>query len=245
MNAANSEHASVGRQARQAARKSTKAALATLRETTGAPYNSLVTVAMDQAGCPIFLLSDLALHTKNIKADARASVLFDDTGGLDDPLEGVRVSYMGRIVKSNREEDGQRFLARHPDAEMYSEFADFSFYRFEPEQAHYIAGFGRIFTLEAESFTISSDSAAAFCDAEPGIVKHMNEDHRDAMALYAKVLLGGPDGDWQMSGCDADGCDLTCDAGRLRLEFPETLPRPGHARVAFKELADKARSAST
>ena len=243
MNATNSEHANVGTRARQAARKSTKAALATLQENTGAPYNSLVTVALDQAGCPIFLLSDLALHTKNIKADARASVLFDDTGGLSDPLEGVRVSYMGRIVKSSEEEDARRFLARHPDAQMYSEFADFSYYRLEPEQAHYIAGFGQIYTLDAESFVLGSDAAAAFGDAEPSIIEHMNEDHADAMALYATALLGAPDGDWRMSGCDADGCDLVCDAGRVRLEFPETLPRPGHARVVFKELADKARSA--
>ena len=243
MSTTSGEQMSVGADARKAARKSTKAALATLQETTGAPYNSLVTVALDQAGCPIFLLSDLALHTRNINTDPRASVLFDDTGGLDDPLEGVRVSYMGRIVKSAREEDARRFLARHPDARMYSEFADFSFYRLEPDQAHYIAGFGRIFTLEAESFTIRQDVAAAFEAAEAGIIEHMNDDHADAMALYATVLLGAAEGDWRMSGCDADGCDLICDAGRLRLEFPETLPRPGHARVVFKELADKARSA--
>ena len=127
---------------------------------------------------------------------------------------------------------------------MYSEFADFSFYRLEPDQAHYIAGFGRIFTLDAESFTIRQDVAAAFEAAEAGIVEHMNDDHADAMALYATVLLGADEGDWRMNGCDADGCDLICDAGRLRLEFPETLPRPGHARVVFKELAEKARSAS-
>ncbi|MGI9413119.1 MAG: HugZ family protein [Hyphomicrobiales bacterium] len=243
MNNSDGEQGGAGLDARKAARRSAKAALATLEASTGAPYNSLVTVALDQAGCPIFLLSDLAWHTKNINADARASVLFDDTGGLNDPLEGVRVSYMGRIVKSDRESDARRFLARHPDASSYAEFADFSFYRLEPEQAHFIAGFGRIFTLQADAFTVRQDVAAAFDAAEIEIVEHMNDDHGDAIALYAGTLLGAPGGDWRMSGCDADGCDLLCENGRLRLEFPHTLRRPGETRTVLMELANKARSA--
>ena len=123
-----------------------RASLATFlpAEPAGWPYASLVLVAVDHDLTPILLLSDLAEHTKAIRADGRVSLLFDGTAGLDQPLTGPRVTVLGR---AERTDDGRlkaRFLARHPDAALYAGFRDFGFYRVSVERSHLVGGFGKI-----------------------------------------------------------------------------------------------------
>ena len=229
--------------ARKLARASTKAVLGTLDHETAAPYTSLVTVALDHAGCPLLLLSELAWHTRNLNTDARASLLFDGTGGMNEPLEGPRVSYMGQLSRTEASGDRERFLARHPDAAGYAEFTDFSFYRMQVERAHFIAGFGRIETVDAADLLVEAEAAEAFAAAEKRIVDHMNEDHADAVLLYATKLLDRPAGNWSLTGCDPDGCDLIEGGDRARLDFHETVLAPAEMRYVFKGLADEARAA--
>ena len=104
------------------------------------PYASLVLVAVDHDLSPILLLSDLAEHTKAIAADDRVSLLFDGTHGLDQPLTGPRVTLVGRAARTDDARLARRFLARHPDAEMYAGFKDFHFYRVAVERAHLVGG---------------------------------------------------------------------------------------------------------
>lgn len=113
------------------------------------PYASLVLVACDDKGNPLLLISDLADHTRNIRTDARVSLLYDETAGLDDPLTGARVSLQGeaRQVEDNALMD--IYLARHPSAKTYAEFTDFHLFRVRPLRAHLVAGFGRIHWVEA------------------------------------------------------------------------------------------------
>jgi len=127
------------------------ASLATLH--AGAPYVSLVTVATDGAGAPVLLLSSLAVHTRNIKADPRASLLFTEAAaaaGAGDPLVSARVTLSGAMAPDLSPETRARFLARHPDAELYVDFSDFAFYRLDAASAHLVAGFGRIVDIAPE-----------------------------------------------------------------------------------------------
>ncbi|MDE1173593.1 MAG: pyridoxamine 5'-phosphate oxidase family protein [Parvibaculaceae bacterium] len=117
----------------------------------GAPYVSLVTVATSPDGMPTFLLSRLALHTRNLHADPRASLLLRGSDAAS-PLEGTRVSLPGLIEPVDDPAIRQRFLARHPDATLFCDFADFGFYRLVPTSAHIISGFGRIADIEASAF---------------------------------------------------------------------------------------------
>src|SRR4029079_19750419 len=134
------------RDVRELIRRCDRAALATALPGDGGnwPYASLVLVAVDHDLSPILLLSDLAEHTKAIAADDRVSLLFDGTHGLDQPLTGPRVTLVGRAALSDDARLARRFLARHPDAEMYAGFKDFHFYRVAVERAHLVAGFGKI-----------------------------------------------------------------------------------------------------
>lgn len=226
--------------AKRLMRRALKAALATTHESTGFPYASLITVASEPDGTPVFLISTLAQHTKNLLADPRASILFDGTDGLGDPLQGGRISVYGRAEKTG--DARARFLARHPEAEGYADFADFAFWRLAVEGAHYVGGFGRIHDLSGADLMTQTSAAGALIAAEAGIVEHMNDDHADAIELYATRLLGAEPGAWRMSGCDPDGCDLLLGAQALRLDFPAPVANPEEARKTLVALVQQARS---
>lgn len=210
------------------------------------PYASLVLVAVDHDLAPILLMSDLAEHTKAIRADNRVSLLFDGTAGLEQPLTGPRVSLLGRATPIGEGADAarleRRFLARHPDAVLYAGFGDFRFYRVAPERAHLVGGFGRIRWLTAGEL-MPAGPPAALVEAEPEIVAHMNADHADAVALYAAKLLGLAGEGWRLTGIDSEGADLRRAGSVARLALPGPVSGPDEARQALIALVAKARAA--
>jgi putative heme iron utilization protein len=196
--------------------------------------------AVDHDLSPILLLSDLAEHSKAIAADPRVSLLFDGTAGLVQPLTGMRVSLLGRVAEADDDRLKRRFLRRHPDAAMYAGFKDFHFYKVTPERAHLVAGFGKIRWIEAAGLLTSPLPELA--ESEEGIVSHMNEDHSDAIQLYAGKLLGLSGSDWTMSGIDSEGIDLRKAGQVARLAFEAPLVAADQARKALISLVAKARS---
>lgn len=134
--------------ARTLMRECPTAALGTMLD--GAPYVSLVLVALDHDGAPLLLLSSLAQHTKNLAADPRVSLLFDGTAGLDDPLTGPRLTVLGRARPYDDPAALERYVAGHPSAALYAGFGDFRISRVEIERGHFVAGFGRIGWIEAD-----------------------------------------------------------------------------------------------
>lgn len=232
------------RLAKSLLRCSRQGALATLMAGSGDPYCSLVNIASSADGAPILLISRLAVHTKNILADARVSLMLDErTAG--DPLEGARIMLLGRAEEAGGEQRDllrTRYLNAHPAAETYADFADFAFFTVRPAELHLVAGFGRIVDLKPEQFLTDVSGADALLAAEPGAVAHMNADHRDALALYATRLLGAEQADWRCSGCDPDGLDLMTGSRTLRLDFPERVASPGELRKMLVRLADEARA---
>jgi heme iron utilization protein len=214
----------------------------------GTPFASLVTVATDVDGTPLLLLSRLAVHTRNLDADPRCSLLLVAPGGEGgDPLAGARATIEGKATRVGADDPGiarvcARFLARHPEATGYAGFADFGFFRLHAETAHLVAGFGRIHTLPAADLMVSSTLANAFAEAEAGVVAHMNEDHADAVALYATRLLGHAEGAWRIVGADPDGLDLALGSLVARLAFPERQERVMALRSTLKAMAEHART---
>lgn len=207
---------------------------------SGDPYCSLVNVATAIDGAPLFLLSNLALHTKNILANARVSLMLDERKD-GDPLEGARVMLMGSCAKTDPAVAGA-YLRRHLEAEMFANFGDFAFYRMEIGRAHLVAGFGRIVDVGPKDLLADMSDAQALVESETGAIAHMNEDHADACRLFATKLLGGPDGDWRCVGIDPEGLELQQGRTALRLPFPQRVTGPGPLRAVLKELADQARS---
>ena len=222
-------------------REARSGALATLADGSGDPYCSLVNVATSADGSPLLLISQLALHTRNIVADARVSLMLDERKA-GDPLEGGRVMLAGTAAPDTDEATRRRYLARHPDAEMFVGFRDFAFYRIALSRAHLVAGFGRIIDLSADEILTDVGEAQTLLEAEADVCAHMNADHADALRLYATKLLGAPEGEWRCVGCDPEGLDLQCDRMARRLTFSRPANSPGALRQALKQLADRARA---
>jgi putative heme iron utilization protein len=227
--------------ARSLLRRSRQGALATLMAGTGDPYCSLVNIASYWDGSPILLISTLAIHTRNLKADPRASLMIDERKE-GDPLEGARIMLMGTAAPTGDEAARRRYLARHPEAEQFAGFKDFSFYRMEISRIHLVAGFGRIVDLKPQDVLTDVSEADALRDAEAGADAHMNEDHADALRLYATKLLKAADGEWRCTGCDPEGLDLRLGRTGLRLPFPQRVNSPGGLRAVLKQLAEQARA---
>ena len=233
-------------QARSLLRRSRQGALATLMPGSGDPYCSLVNVATHPDGSPILLISRLARHTQNILNDSRVSLMLDERAE-GDPLEGARIMLAGRAEQADDAAVAavtRRYLAVHPSAEAFVSFKDFSFFRVKPSGAHLVAGFGRIVDLKPRQFLTDLAGAEALLEAEQGAVDHMNEDHREAINLYATRLLGAGQADWRCTGCDPDGMDMQAGGKTLRLQFPERVATPAALRNMLKELARQARAAT-
>lgn len=227
--------------ARALLRSARRASLATLDRGSGQPYVSLIGMAADRDGAPLLLVSDLARHTANLKADPRASVLCAEIGS-GDPLAHPRVTLFGRCSAVDKAAFKTRWLARQPDSGMYYGFGDFNMLRLEPEGAHLVAGFGRIVDLDWAALRTETAGAEGLFDAEPGIVEHMNEDHSDATRLYATALLGAPDGDWRFEGCDPHGCEIGLSGEARYLPFPQPAKSAGDVRKALVALVTEARA---
>jgi heme iron utilization protein len=227
--------------ARLIMRQALKASLATLDAASGHPYASLVTIATDVDGTPLLLISTLALHTKNLTSDHRASLLFDGTDAVGDPLAGGRVTVMGRAVKTDRPYARARFLARQQHASGYADFPDFAFYELVPERAHFIGGFGRIVDIAPSDLLIDTSGAENLIAGHDDIISHMNEDHAAANMLYATALAGESGGPWRMTGVDPDGFDLVCDGMTCRIPFATRVTTPDEARRELVALVGIAR----
>jgi putative heme iron utilization protein len=206
----------------------------------GVPYASLVLIGADLDGSPLLLLSDLAQHSRNIAFDPRISLLFDGTAGYRDPLTGPRLTVIGQATAVQDARRLARFTAHHPASTLYSGFADFRLYRVAVERGHLVAGFGRIHWIEGRDLLFAAD-VAALAAAEPEILRHMNEHHADAVADYARGLLGRAGADWRMTGIDPEGADLQRDGETVRLDFGAPVLTPEAAGAALAELAQKAR----
>jgi hypothetical protein len=232
------------RLARSLLRRCRQGALATLMTGSGDPYCSLVNLASHFDGTPILLISRLAVHTRNILADPRVSLMLDERAP-GDPLEGARIMLAGTAVAAADNEAAdlrRRYLNTHPSAETFVDFADFGFFRVVPSGVHLVAGFGRIVDLAASEISTDLSDADVLLAAEADILERMNADHLDTMNLYATRLLGVPSGDWRCTGCDPDGMNLQNGLETVRLEFPRRIVSPAALRQLLKELAMQARS---
>jgi heme iron utilization protein len=201
--------------ARQMVRRGLKGALATRDAATGAPYTSMVLLATDGSGAPLTLISTLARHTRNLAASADASLLIDVSNAAGDAESGGRISLMGRFNPVQPELARERFLARHPAAAGYADFADFAFYRFQIDSGHFIEGFGRIVPLAGETLILR----------QAALVGCSGSDLEQATAELQKR--------WPfVSGLDLEGVDLRFEGRSDRLAFPALVTSAHAARDA-------------
>ena len=226
-------------------------ALGVLELESGAPFVSRVAVATDHDGAPLILVSALSRHTWCLEADPRCSLLLGEPG-KGDPLAHARITLSCRAEKVAKD-DGRharierRFLSRNPKSKLYSGFADFSFFRLEPQAASLNGGFGRAYALTAADLLTFAPDLDAIAEAEAGAVEHMNSDHADAVARLARHYgkAAASDVAWIMTGIDADGFDLAAGDRVLRIFFDEPLANSADIHRQLVAMAIMARKAET
>ena len=228
---------SLGRQILRSTRTGT---LGTLDRTTGFPFTSLVSLATDLDGAPVILISGLSHHTKNLKADARCSVLLSQ-GGKGDPMAHPRLTLTARAEICPDDVIRRRFLARHPKSALYVDFPDFSFFRLSPLTMHLNGGFARAFDGDAGYILSDIMDRAAFAAMEHSAIQHLNEEHPDTVALYAEALCAMPAGKWRATGLDPDGLDLALGERVARVAFHEPILTRERVDTLLKSLAHDAR----
>jgi len=208
-------------------------------EPAGYPYASFTTFALE-SGEPVFLISRMAEHTRNLQADSRASLLVHDHDKAD-PLANGRVTLIGKVQKVARPAERERaaFLAIHPTAEYYADFTDFDFYRMQLESLRYIGGYGRMSWVEAGAFLQAEPDPVAA--AASGVLAHMNADHPTALLAYAHAFTSAHDATAAvMTALDRYGFEMTVHTprgiGPARLAFEPALTHADQTRKALVEL---------
>lgn len=126
-------------------------------EMEGYPFGSLTPYVVDQNGQVIILVSDLAQHTKNMKANPKVSLTISQTSTEENKQATMRATYLGQAKKIEREDEeyptiSERYIKEFPQAKNYFDTHDFYFYRLEFARIRMIAGFGKIYWVEPEEW---------------------------------------------------------------------------------------------
>lgn len=215
------------------------------RKHPGWPFGSLMPYAPDEQGQPLLLISSMAMHTHNVVADDRASLLIAQAEAAADPLAGSRVTLMGRVLPLEKEQVDparQLYLARQPNARSWVDFEDFAFYRMQLTDLYMVAGFGVMGWVSAQEYAQAQPDPLA--DAAPAILAHMNSDHADALVLIARAA--GFEADSAiMTSVDRLGFNLRYRAGErfhgARIAFLQPVSSVDQARKALVEMTRLAR----
>lgn len=218
-----------------------------LADRDGLPFASLAAYGLDADGNPILLLSRLAVHSRNLLADPRASLLVVEERAGEDPLALGRATLAGRVAPLAAAEAGAvraAYLERQPAAAAWVDFADFAFHRLAVESLYVVAGFGEMGWVDGDAYWAASPDPLAEHAAR--IIAHMNEDHADALRLYCRAYAGVAADQATMTTVDRLGLLVRARAGdetrTLRIPFSRPVATPLEARTVLVEMVRAAQA---
>ena len=202
---------------------------------------------LDEHGRPIFLISTMAMHTQNLKADPRASLLIvqPDSGG--DPLGASRLTLVGNVLPVPQAEVAEArnlYLQTYANSKYWVDYEDFSFYRMDVVDVYYVGGFGVMGWVSASEYVRSQPDPLA--DSMGEIIQHMNADHKDALVLLAREFAHMESQEATMTAVDRLGFHLrlkTQDGmSGTRIAFLREVSNPAETRNVLVVMVQQARS---
>jgi putative heme iron utilization protein len=201
---------------------------------------------LDAQGRPIFLISTMAMHTQNLQADPRASLLVTQADGDGDPLGASRVTLIGNVLTIPQSEIADArtlYLERYANSKYWVDFEDFSFYRMNVVDVYYVGGFGVMGWVKASDYDQAQPDPLA--DAASGIIEHMNADHKDALILLSRTSAGIESQEAAMTSVDRLGFQVrlkTTEGMRgARIAFLREVRNAMEARTVLVEMVQQAR----
>ncbi len=217
------------------------------RKQPGFPFGSVMPYGLDGHGRPIFLISTMAMHTHNLQADSRASLLVTQPGASGDPLGASRVTLIGNVLtipEPEVPEARKLYLARYANSQYWVDFEDFSFYRMHVVDVYYVGGFGVMGWVSNSDYEHAQPDPLA--DAAGEIIEHMNADHKDALILLARAFARIESQEATMTTVDRLGFHVrlrTQDGMRgARIAFLREVSNPAETRKVLVEMVRQARS---
>jgi putative heme iron utilization protein len=216
------------------------------RKQPGFPFGSVMPYGLDDHGQPIFLISTMAMHTQNLQANPRASLLVTQPDASGEPLGASRVTLLGNILpvpEPGLAEARALYLARYANSKYWVDFEDFSFYRMVVVDVYYVGGFGVMGWVSASEYDRGQPDPLA--DAATNIIQHMNTDHGDALVLLSRAFAGIESQEAAMTSVDRLGFHArlkTQDGTRgARIAFLREVSNPAEARNVLIEMVAQAR----
>jgi hypothetical protein len=201
---------------------------------------------LDDRGRPIFLISTMAMHTQNLQADPRASLLVTQADVAGDPLGASRITLVGNVLPlppADVPATRNLYLQRYENSKYWVDFEDFSFYRMDVVDVYYVGGFGVMGWVPASEYEKAQPDPLADSAAE--IIQHMNADHKDALILIARTFLGLDSQEAAITSVDRLGFHVrlkTPDGMRgARIAFLREVRNPKQAREVLIEMVQQTR----
>jgi putative heme iron utilization protein len=201
---------------------------------------------LDEHGRPIFLVSTMAMHTQNLKADPRASLLVTQDDASGDPLGASRVTLVGNVLpipEVGVADARQLYLARYTNSKYWVDFEDFSFYRMDVLDIYYVGGFGVMGWVSATEYSRSQPDPLA--DSMVEIIHHMNTDHKDSLVLLAREFARIEAQEATMVAVDRLGFHIRVKTHHgvrgARIAFLREVRNPAETRKVLVEMVQQAR----
>lgn len=216
------------------------------RKQQGFPFGSVMPYGLDDHGHPVFLISTMAMHTQNVQADPRSSLLVTQPDASGDALGASRVTLLGNVLPVAEPEVAEArklYLARYANSKYWVDFEDFSFYRMDVVDVYYVGGFGVMGWVSASEYYRGQPDPLA--DTATEIIQHMNAGHGDALVLLARAFAGIESQEVAMTSVDRLGFHVrlkTQDGTRgARIAFLREVSSPAEARKVLVEMVGQAR----
>jgi putative heme iron utilization protein len=212
----------------------------------GFPFGSTMPYALDDNGRPLFLISAMAMHTKNLHSDPHASLYVASAEALNDPLGAGRMTLLGTaqpVPPDALTAARMAYLARHENAKYYVDFADFSFWHLNPIDLYFVGGFGVMGWVDTSEFKQAVPDPLA--ESAQGILEHMNADHCSAMIDIARHEKGIIATEVKATAVDRLGFHLRLTTPErvraVRIGFPNEVHSADECRQAFIALVKRSR----
>jgi hypothetical protein len=215
----------------------------------GFPFGSVMPYALDDQGRPIFLISTMAMHTQNLRADPRASLLVSQQDSGGDVLGASRVTLVGDVRPIEPPEVAEArklYLASYENSKYWVDFEDFSFYRMNNVvDVYYVGGFGVMGWVDAAEYGSAQPDPLA--DAAAAIVEHMNADHKDALVSLTRMFAGIEAQEVEMTSVDRLGFQVRAKTSEgmrgARIAFLREVANSAETRKMMVEMVQQARQA--
>ena len=231
--------------------KERNAVLCTIsKKVEGWPFGSISPYTATNTGEPIILISEIAEHTRNLRADARVSLIVQDSNAIKDPQAGARATLIGYAMPvpgPYLEDASRRYLELFPNSASFFDAHDFTLFQIRVSKVRFIGGFGEIYWLDRHEI-ISADTDSNIDPIAPHaemICDHMNEDHPDALLMYAAAFAETRAESSRMISVDSLGFDMVAQAGgahkHLRIDFQSPVATTEEVRAVMVDMVRRAR----